>query len=151
MVKKSDLTYFQSVGRRKEAVARVRMYVVKGKEKTVTVSGLVMKQGEIYVNKKPIAERFPSPAHKVQYLRPFKLGNVEGKYAVSITIQGGGQHGQLDAAILGIARAIEKTNKEEMRPLLKKEGLLSRDQRIRERRKVGTGGKARRQKQSPKR
>lgn len=151
MVKKADLTYFQSVGRRKEAVARVRMYVVKGKEKTVTVSGLVMKQGEIYVNKKPVSERFPSPAQKVQYLRPFKLANVEGKYAVSVIVQGGGQHGQLDAMILGFARAIEKTDKEAMRPVLKKEGLLSRDPRIRERRKVGTGGKARRQKQSPKR
>ncbi|MEK7526737.1 MAG: 30S ribosomal protein S9, partial [Patescibacteria group bacterium] len=62
-----------------------------------------------------------------------------------------GRVGQLGATILGIARTIEKMNSEKYRPALKKAGLLTRDDRTRERRKVGTGGKARRKKQSPKR
>lgn len=66
-------------------------------------------------------------------------------------VQGGGKKGQLGAIIHGLARAIEKTDKETLRPILKKAGLLTRDSRTRERRKVGTGGKARRVKQSPKR
>ena len=149
--KTSDLTYFESVGRRKEAVARVRLYKAKGKDKTVTLPGLVMKQGEIYVNKKPITEIFPLPFHKVRYLKPLKIAGAEGAYAISILVAGGGSNGQLDAVVNGLAKALEKTDTENLRTLLKKEGLLTRDSRIRERRKVGTGGRARRQKQSPKR
>ncbi len=150
MAKKAG-DYIESVGKRKEAVARVRLFMVKGKDKVVTIDGVKIKQGEIFVNKKPIEQIFASKAHKVQYLAPLKLVNAEGRFAISVIVKGGGSRGQLDALVHGLARALEKSDKENMRPLLKKAGLLTRDARIRERRKVGTGGRARRKKQSPKR
>ena len=64
---------------------------------------------------------------------------------------GGGKKGQLGAVTHGMARAFDKLDREKFRPELKKAGLLTRDSRTRERRKIGTGGKARRKKQSPKR
>jgi len=74
-----------------------------------------------------------------------------GKYYVTVKVVGGGKNGQLDAVVHGIARAFDKADREKFRPPLKRAGLLTRDARVRERRKVGTGGKARRKKQSPKR
>jgi len=84
-------------------------------------------------------------------LTPFKITQTDDRFVVSALIRGGGKNGQLEAFVHAISRAIEKTDKETMRPLLKKPGFLTRDARIRERRKVGTGGKSRRLKQSPKR
>ncbi len=148
--KVKSLQYYEAVGRRKEAVARVRLFIV-GKDKQVTVKGFKMKLGEIYVNFKPAELFFSSLAEKNRLLTPLKLSDSVDRFAVSIMLNGGGRSGQLDAAVLGLARAVEKIDKVRYRPLLKKEGLLSRDARIRERRKVGMGGKARRKKQSPKR
>ena len=133
-VKKYD--YLLTVGRRKEAVARVRLYP-KG-------------QGSIMVNSKPIEEYFHGAASQVVYTQPFKVTNTEGKFNITIKVAGGGPSGQLGAIVHGIARAIEKFDKE-YRASLKKAGLLTRDARTRERRMVGMGGKARRKKQSPKR
>ena len=151
MAKKTkDILYYEAVGRRKEAVARVRLYIV-GKDNVVSIAGIKVKKGEMIINHKPIESIFSSLQEKTQYLSPFKLTQVEDRFAVSALIRGGGKTGQIEAFIHGVARAIEKTDKEAMRPLLKKAGLLTRDSRIRERRKVGTGGKSRRVKQSPKR
>ena len=151
MVKKvKNILYYEAVGRRREAVSRVRLYIV-GKDNTVTIDGLKVKKGEIIVNKKPIEQVFSSLQEKIQYLNPFKITQSEERFAVSALVKGGGKNGQLGALIHAIARALEKTDKETMRPILKKSKLLTRDSRIRERRKVGTGGKARRVKQSPKR
>ena len=143
--------YVESVGKRKSAIARVRLFSARGKDKSITIDGITIKQGEIFVNKKPIEQLFPSRAHKVRYLSPLKMVNAEGRFAISVLIKGGGTEGQLDALVHGLARALEKSDKETIRPTLKKAGFLTRDARIRERRKVGTGGKARRKKQSPKR
>ncbi len=148
--KTKNLKYYEGVGRRKEAVARVRLYIT-GKEKIVTVNGNKIKAGEIYLNSKPIANSFARPQDKARFLYPLKLTNNEERFAVSVVVYGGGKNGQLDAIVHGMARALEKTDKEANRPTLKKNHLLTRDDRTRERRKVGTGGKARRQKQSPKR
>lgn len=151
MVKKTkDLKYYEAIGRRKEAVARTRLFIL-GKDKAITIDGLKIKAGEILVNKKPIASIYPILAEKNRYELPLKLTQNEDRFAVSILVKGGGRAGQLDAITLGLARAIEKVDKQSYRPSLKKFGLLTRDARIRERRKVGTGGKARREKQSPKR
>ncbi len=150
MAKKAG-EYVESTGKRKSAVARVRLFHARGKDKSVTLDGVTIKQGEIFVNKKPIEKIFASKAHKVRYLSPLKLVNAEGKFAISILVKGGGAEGQLEAVIHGLARALEKSDKEKIRPTLKKAGFLTRDARIRERRKVGTGGRARRKKQSPKR
>ncbi len=142
-----DFTY--AVGRRKSAVARVRLYkiikagLVWGKEK--------IEKGKVLVNKKPVGEYFSGEVMMAFYKEPFIATNTLDKYAVTIRVMGGGLKGQLDAALLGIARALSEIDREKFRPILKKKGMLTRDARIRQRRTVGTGGKARRQKQSPKR
>ncbi len=121
----------------------------KGKE--TTVNSLKLKVGDIYVNSKPITDIFGHAEEKVRFNRPLELTDNREKFAISIVVKGGGRNGQLEAIIQGLARAIEKVDKNSYRKLLKKEGLLTRDPRSKERRKVGTGGKARRKKQSPKR
>jgi len=148
--KAKTIHYYESVGRRRVAVARVRLHIL-GKDKTVTVGGVKMTKGTILVNGKDVTSYFGSLQDKVRYLAPYKLTGNEDRFATTIVVNGGGKQGQLEAVIQGISRALEKTNKEEYRPILKKEGLLTRDPRARERRKVGTGGKSRRAKQSPKR
>lgn len=84
-------------------------------------------------------------------MEPFRATNTIGKYSLTIKVEGGGKSGQLEAVVHGISRALQLLDKEKFRPILKKKGFLTRDARVRERRKVGTGGKARRKKQSPKR
>lgn len=130
------LNYIFAVGRRKSATARVRL--IKGK-------------GENLVNSKPISEYFPGVLNAALYQKPFDLTETAGKYYVSVKVVGGGKDGQLDAVIHGIARAFSLEDSKKFRSPLKKAGLLTRDSRIRQRRMVGTGGKARREKQSPKR
>jgi small subunit ribosomal protein S9 len=78
------------------------------------------------------------------------LTNQQERFAISIITKGGGREGQLGAIIHGLARALVSAN-EEFKEILRKNNLLTRDPRMKERRKVGTGGKARRKKQSPKR
>ena len=135
MARKKKIEYIYAVGRRREASARVRLH--KGK-------------GDHEVNGLPLADYFPGEANLVIFTQPFVLTGTEGKYYVTVKVAGGGKRGQLGASVLGIARALEKVDKDFRTPL-KKAGLISRDERKKERRKVGTGGKARRKKQSPKR
>lgn len=151
MVKKTkNVLYYEGIGRRRTSVAVVRLFI-PGKDKVATVGELKIKEGEMYVNGKRIEEVFPALHQKVQYLKPMALVKADDRFCVSITVNGGGMQGQLEAIMHGLSRALEKTDKEVVRPLLKKELLLKRDPRARQRRKVGTGGKARRAKQSPKR
>jgi len=148
--KKKDITYYEAIGRRKESTTRVRLYIVSKKDKTVTVGKKQIKQGTILINEKLSEEYFPSEAEKQVLLQPLILTNSVDRFAISIIVRGGGKSGQLDAVVHGISRALCIVD-EDNRALLKKEGLLTRDPRVRERRKVGKGGKARRKKQSPKR
>ena len=154
--KTKNLKYYEAVGRRKEAVARVRLYLV-GSDKTTVVDNpsgdgsLKIKQGDIYLNGRPIKDLYISQVDQARYLFPLKQTNNDNRFAISILSRSGGKTGQLEAIIHGLARAIEKVDRDQYRPTLKKLGLLTRDARKRERRKVGTGGKARRAKQSPKR
>lgn len=136
MPKKKKINYTYAVGRRRSASARIRLF--KGK-------------GESVVNGKPIEKYFPGPINKVAYMLPFKTADAQNKYYATVKVVGGGKNGQLGAVVHGIARAFDKADREKFRPSLKRAGLLTRDARVRERRKVGTGGKARRKKQSPKR
>lgn len=131
----ADKNYHQSVGRKKEAVARVRLF--EG-------------QGQITVNSRPISEYFRGQISQKEYQRPFELTKTLGKYTGTVKVLGGGIASQLDATIHGIARALQEINKE-MRPVLKKASLLTRDARVKERRKFGLAHKARAKKQSPKR
>lgn len=148
--KSKDIQYYVGVGRRKEAVAQVRLYIGR-KDKVTSLKGFKIKTGEIFVNNKPIQKVFPSEAERFRYLAPLNLTDSIGRFGISIVVKGGGKTGQLEAVIHGLSRALESVNKENFRPILKKQGLLTRDARVKERRKVGTGGKARRAKQSPKR
>ena len=151
MVKKTkDISYYEAVGRRKEAVARVRLYIT-ARDKTATVYGEKYKQGTILVNKMAVEKVFPADFERKVISNPLLLANSADRFVIAVHTAGGGQFGQVQAIAHGIARALEKTDKETLRPILKKAGLLTRDARTRERRKVGTGGKARRAKQSPKR
>ena len=136
MAKNKKINYVYAVGRRKSASARVRLY--KGK-------------GESTVNGFPVKKYFGYAMDQAAWAKPFGVLDVSDKYYVTVKVAGGGKSGQLEAIVHGISRALAKVNKEKFRPALKKAGLLTRDSRVRERRKVGTGGKARRKKQSPKR
>ncbi len=127
--------YTYAVGRRKEAVARVRL--TKGK-------------GENVVNGISIEKYFPSEAAKTKYLKPFHLTKSLDSYFVSVKVTGSGKSGQLDAVVHGIARALNAAS-DEFRQNLKRAGLLTRDPRVKERRKYGLAQKARKGKQSPKR
>lgn len=147
-IKKEKKTYVFAVGRRRASIARVRLYE---DSKTGIVWGdNIVKKGDIFVNGKPIQEIYVRKVDQVVYLEPLRVTNALTRYAITIRTEGGGVSGQLDAIVFGIARALEKVNKE-YRPILKKHKLLTRDSRIRQRRKVGMGGKSRRKKQSPKR
>lgn len=145
-----DVQYYEAVGRRKQSVARVRLHLVT-KEKPASYADKKLKAGEIYLNKQPIEKAFPSLYEREFYLMPLKLTNTVDRFAISIMVSGGGKRGQLDAVVHGLSRALLLVDKETYRPLLKKEGLLTRDPRKKERRKVGRAGKSRKMKQSPKR
>ncbi len=136
MPRKKKLKYTYAIGRRRTASARVRLF--KGK-------------GESIVNGMLINKYFPGVLMESVWVKPFKLTDTKDKYYITVKVVGGGKNGQVDAVVLGIARALSLVDRENFRPPLKKAGLLTRDARVRERRKVGTGGRARRKKQSPKR
>lgn len=135
--------YTHAIGRRKTATARVRIY------ESASVPGFDGIQ--LIVNDKPASVYFPGETAKMLYTRPFVITDTVGKFSVTARVLGSGKAGQLDAVVHGIARAMSELNRDAYRALLKTAGLLTRDPRTRERRKVGTGGKARRAKQSPKR
>lgn len=141
--------YVYAVGRKKEAVARVRLYTQVKDDKKWGENGV--SKDQILVNEMPIEKYFSGAFAKANYETPLKVTNTLHKYALTIKVTGGGQSGQLAAVVHGISRALALFDKEKYRPLLKTKGLLTRDARVRERRKAGTGGKARRKKQSPKR
>lgn len=133
--KKSASGFFGTHGRRKGAIARVRLF--KGK-------------GQTLVNEKPVEIYFPEEVSKINWKKPFVLTKSEGQYYATIKVKGSGKISQLDAVIHGLSRALILANPE-FRPTLKKAGLLTRDPRVKERRKYGRAQKARKGKQSPKR
>lgn len=150
MVKnKKNIEYYEAVGRRKTSVARVRLYLV-GKDKTVNVNGYKISAGQIYINKLPIEKVFLENYKRDFIFLPLKNVDADDRFAISVIVKGGGKNSQLEAIIHGISRALILVDKEN-KSKLRKMGFLTRDPRKKERRKVGTGGKARRAKQSPKR
>lgn len=147
--KKQAQTFYEGIGRRKSAVVRLRLFITKGSEE-VSDGDMKVKKGQHVVNATDMKAYFPTETLQAEYLRPFTLTDTLDRFAVVMHVIGGGKVGQADAAKLAAARALEKVDPT-FRAVLKADGLLSRDARVRERRKPGTGGKARRQKQSPKR
>lgn len=113
--------YESAVGRRKEAVARVRLYPGKG---------------QIIVNGKDFKEYFTNSADQENIFAPLKILGQEKKFDVSAIVKGGGKSGQLDAIKHGISRALVKYD-EGNRTTLKKSGFLTRDPRAKERKKYG--------------
>ena len=111
----------QTTGRRKEAVARVRLRPGTGK---------------ITVNSKAIEAYFTTATSRMIVTEPLRLTNTDEAYDVDVTVDGGGVTGQAGAVRLGIARALIELD-EEMRPSLKKAGLLTRDSRAKESKKYG--------------
>ncbi|UBH06604.1 30S ribosomal protein S9 [Leucobacter sp. Psy1] len=111
-----------AVGRRKQAIARVR---------------LVPGSGEIRVNGREFADYFPNKLHQQLITDPFTVLELGGSYDVIARIVGGGPSGQAGALRLAIARALNEIDAEHNRPTLKKSGFLSRDARIKERKKAG--------------
>ncbi|MCB9185231.1 MAG: 30S ribosomal protein S9 [Flavobacteriales bacterium] len=110
-----------TLGRRKTAVARV--YLKSGK-------------GAIVVNGKDAKEYFPTSILQDTIRRPFNVLEVDGKYDVKVNVNGGGITGQAEAVSLAIARALVEENAE-VKPTLKKFGLMTRDPRMVERKKFG--------------
>ena len=111
-----------AVGRRKEAIARVR---------------LIPGAGTITVNGREFADYFPNKLHQQLINDPFTVLQLTGAYDVIAKISGGGPSGQAGALRLGIARALNQIDEENNRPSLKKAGFLSRDARVKERKKAG--------------
>lgn len=125
---------FNATGRRKTSVARV--YVTPGK-------------GDIIVNARDLKEYFLSEIHQTMVKQPLVALKAENQYDVSINVEGGGIKGQAEAIRLGIARALVLSNAEN-KPALRKEGFVTRDSRMVERKKPGRR-KARRRFQFSKR
>ena len=117
-------TQFYATGRRKESTARV--FLRPG-------------SGTITVNHREFKNYFPSEALRVQVVQPLSLTESADKFDVLCTVAGGGVTGQAGAIRLGIARALCEASAEN-RPRLKKEGLLTRDARAKERKKYGMAG-----------
>lgn len=131
--------YIYARGRRRTACARVRVYLKHGDK------------GNIVVNEMAVEKYFPGENYLKIYLEPLRTCNLIGKYFISAKIKGSGKTSQVQAFVHALSRALVKLDEENFHSILKKRGFLTRDQRMKERRKIGTGGKARRQKQSPKR
>ena len=117
----TEQRYFYAIGKRKEAVARVRLYPGNG---------------SIVVNGKPMNEAFPLRTLQQAILEPFVTTNLSGNYSASVKVAGGGISGQAQAIRHGIARAMLAAN-DELKSVLRKAGLLTRDARIKERKKYG--------------
>ena len=133
MAKKADVKYY-GTGRRKSSVARV--YLSAGK-------------GEITINGRSIDEYFGTEILKTIVRQPLVVTDTEGKYDITVTVKGGGTTGQAGAVRHGISRALLEADAD-FRPVLKKEGFLTRDPRMKERKKYGLK-KARRAPQFSKR
>jgi len=114
--------YYEGVGRRKEAIARVRLYP----------DG----DGSCVTNNKPLEEYFTRTVDQVSINQPLQVTGTEGHFDVSIHVNGGGVSGQAGAVRLGVARALLKADPE-YRKVLRQHGMLTRDARAKERKKPG--------------
>jgi small subunit ribosomal protein S9 len=116
-----DMEVVNTLGRRKTSVARV--YLMKG-------------TGKVTVNKRDYKDFFTVAVLQSKIEQPFNLTDTTGQYDVKVNVAGGGVNGQAEAIRLGISRALVKVS-EDLKPLLKAEGLMTRDPRMVERKKPG--------------
>ncbi len=117
----SNGTFHAATGRRKSAVARVRLFPG---------------DGTIVVNDRPLLEVFSSPTHRKRVGLPFEVTETGGKFSAQVRVKGGGITGWAGAISHGIARALVNAD-ESMRKPLRSHGLLTRDARVKERKKYG--------------
>jgi len=117
----TEQAYFYGTGKRKTAIARVR---------------LLPGAGTVIVNGKPLEEYIPLASLQRRVFEPLQITNTLDRFNTVAKVQGGGVSGQADAIRHGIARALVKSD-EALRPLLRRYGLLTRDARIKERKKYG--------------
>jgi small subunit ribosomal protein S9 len=120
-----EVQRFYGTGKRKTAVARVWLKMPG--------------EGRIIVNKRDFEDYFPRETLRLMVLQPFKLTDTLGKFDVLVNVRGGGVSGQAGAIRHGISRALVAYNPD-LRPILKKAGLLTRDARKKERKKYGQRG-----------
>jgi len=111
-----------ATGRRKQAIARVR--IIPG-------------SGQWKINNRTLDEYFPNKVHQQIVNEPFKVLELDGSYDVLVRVHGGGPSGQAGAVRLGVARSLNGVDEELNRPALKKAGFLTRDPRVPERKKAG--------------
>ncbi len=116
-----EVRYYEGVGRRKRAVARVRLYPG---------------DGQIVINEKGLKEYFTRPQDWLDVMAPLRLTNNEGRYNLSALVNGGGITGQAQAIQHGVARALVQTDPK-LRTVLRRAGFLTRDPREKERKKAG--------------
>lgn len=128
--------YIWAVGRRKTATATVKLY---------------SKKGDFVVNDQPIKKYFPGKVSEVFYSEPLRTTNLLDKVSATFKVTGSGKNAQLSAVVHALSRALNKLDEEKYHSLLKKKGFLTRDPRMKERRKPGYAQSARAKKQSPKR
>jgi small subunit ribosomal protein S9 len=116
------MRYYEAVGRRKAATARVRIY--PGGD------------GNIVINDRPLDEYFSRLMDVIHLREPLEVTNTQDSYDISVLVSGGGIKGQAGAVRLGIARALLEADPE-LRPPLRRGGFLTRDARVKERKKPG--------------
>lgn len=116
-----DKVQYRGTGRRKKAIARVR---------------LVPGDGQILINNRAFEDYFPNKTSRLIVLQPLELTGMKGRFDVICLVQGGGVTGQAGAIKLGIARAVIRANPD-IRPQLRRAGYLTRDPRMKERKKYG--------------
>ena len=118
----STAAFYQGTGRRKTSVARVR---------------LIAGEGEVVVNGRTLEEHFGNAVNLGEILMPFRVTGTEGRYNAMIKVEGGGTQGQAGAIRHGIARALLESDPEGARVPLRQAGFLTRDPRMKERKKYG--------------
>ncbi len=116
------MAVINTTGRRKTSIARI--YMQEGK-------------GSITVNKRPLEDYFPTEVLRLIINQPFQYTETEGQYDINVNLKGGGLTGQAEALRLAISKALCEIDNETYRPMLKPEGLLTRDSRMVERKKYG--------------
>ena len=118
----STNAFYQGTGRRKTSIARVR---------------LITGEGEVVVNGRTLEEHFGNAVNLAEILMPFRVTGTEGRYNALVKVEGGGYQGQAGAIRHGIARALLSSDPDGSRTPLRQAGFLTRDPRMKERKKYG--------------
>jgi small subunit ribosomal protein S9 len=118
----ANTAFFTGTGRRKTSIARVR---------------LIQGEGEVVVNGRSLEEHFGNAVNLNEIMMPFRVTGTEGRYNAMIKVEGGGYQGQAGAIRLGSARALLSSDPDGSRLPLRQAGFLTRDPRMKERKKYG--------------